>query len=358
MTLDISLNFWIALGLSGFFCLALQPLALHWGLVDEPDARKRHHGPVPLVGGLAMVLALFFALMLTDLPLTPWRPLFVGIAILLLVGLFDDAHELHPRNRLLAQIGAALLMVFWGQVYLTDLGDLGGMGHLELGWLTVPVTVFAVVGVINAVNLSDGMDGLAGSLALISLGSLAVVARDAGQTAPLTLLLLFGAVILGFLALNLRSPWLARAQIFMGDGGSLMLGFVIAWFAVALTQGEQRVLAPVTVLWLCAIPLFDTVASLLRRALNRRALMQPDRGHFHHILLAAGLTVPQTWGVMVSLALLCALFGLQGHYAHWPEPVMFGLFLAVFALFFAIVRRAWRVKCLLGRVLAHGDGHD
>lgn len=355
MNLSINLNFWVALGLSGFFCLALQPLALHWGLVDEPDARKRHHGPVPLVGGIAMMLALFFALMLLDMPLTPWRPLFVGMAILLLVGLFDDARELHPRNRLLAQVGVALLMVFWGKVYLTDLGDLLGLGTLTLGWLALPVTVFAVVGVINAVNLSDGMDGLAGSLALVTLGSMALVTQ---QTNLLNLLILLMAVILGFLLFNLRSPWLAKAQIFMGDGGSLVLGFAIAWFAVALTQGEQRVIAPVTVLWLCAVPLFDTVASLLRRALNHRALMQPDRGHFHHILLAAGFSVPQTWVTMVSFAALCALFGLYGHYAHWPEPLMFSLFLVIFALFFAVMRRAWRVKCLLGRMLAHGDGHD
>jgi UDP-GlcNAc:undecaprenyl-phosphate GlcNAc-1-phosphate transferase len=356
-TLSLPLSLLITLLLTSFFCLALQPLALRLGLVDEPDARKRHHGPVPLIGGMAMILGFAFSLMLLDMPLTPWRALFVGMGVLLLVGLFDDAHEISPGSRFMAQIGVALLMALWGQVYLDNLGDLCGLGSIALGWLAVPVTVFAAVGVMNAVNLSDGMDGLAGSLSLVSLGALALVAWQAGATAPLALLLLLLTSILGFLLFNLRTPWLPRARIFMGDSGSLVLGFAIAWFAIALTQGEQRVLAPVTVLWLCAVPLLDTVVSLLRRALKGRSLMQPDCGHLHHILLAAGFSVSQTLAVMVGFALMAALFGLYGHYAAWPESLMFLLFLLLFGGVFGVIRRAWRVKCLLGRTLAHGDLH-
>jgi len=138
-----------------------------------------------------------------------------------------------------------------------------------------------MIGMLNAVNMVDGLDGLAASLVFI-----AIIAWTGDDVRNVVIPELLGAAILAFLLFNLRLR--GRALVFMGDAGSLFLGFVLTWFLVALSQGEQRLLAPVTALWLFALPLTDTISMMVRRILLRRSPFLADREHFHHILLAAG----------------------------------------------------------------------
>jgi UDP-GlcNAc:undecaprenyl-phosphate GlcNAc-1-phosphate transferase len=325
-------------------------VARHIGLVDHPRGRKQHSQPTPLVGGIAMSIGFLVAVLLLDYGLTPYRFLFAGITVVIVIGVLDDMHELAPESRLWAQVFAALLMVGGGSVVLEDLGFLlSSDGLLLTGMLAWPITVFASVGVINALNMSDGLDGLAAAITLVVLACLAAFAWAAGDYRILGLVAILAAVVAPFLALNLRPD--RPALVFMGDAGSMFLGFVLAWLLVQASQGEQRIMAPVTALWLFALPLLDTVSTLIRRLLLGRSPFLGDREHIHHLLLAAGLTEKQTLTVLVAFASVAAGCGLAGHFLAIPEPWMFSAFLALFGLYLWGTMRAWGRGRLLGRKL-------
>jgi UDP-GlcNAc:undecaprenyl-phosphate GlcNAc-1-phosphate transferase len=334
--------------------LILIPVARRLGLVDWPGGRKCHEGPVPLIGGIAMFWGFLFAVLTLDVPLAGLRGLLEGTALLVFVGLLDDLHELSSRARFLAQIGAALMMVYLGDVRLSDLGHLTSGGAFTLGAWEVPFTVFATVGVINAVNLTDGLDGLAGTLTLVALGALASLASAAGRTTDAVVLLGLVGAVLAFLALNLRLARL-RALVFMGDAGSMFLGFAVAWFCISLSQGSRAAMSPVTALWIFALPLFDTVSLMLRRMLGGRSPFSADRDHLHYILLAAGCSVNQSVAAIGAAALTLAGIGVAGHYLRVPESLMFLSLMGLFVLYFwgvMYARRAMRVvqpeKSLIG----------
>jgi UDP-GlcNAc:undecaprenyl-phosphate GlcNAc-1-phosphate transferase len=320
----------------------LRPVAIRIGLVDEPDSRKTHQGSVPLIGGVAMFCGFALATLTLDVGLTMYRGLFAASAILVVVGLLDDIHELSSRARFGAQIGAALIMAYWGGVVLHDLGHIGSDGRLFMlsGWEIV-FTVFAAVGVINALNMSDGLDGLAGGLSLIALLGLAYVAGSAGLDAERTLLLMLAVVVTGFLAFNLRLPWRPRALVFMGDAGSMFLGFAITWFFISMSQGEGRAMPPVAALWLLMVPLFDTVWLILWRFSQGRSPTSSDVGHLHHVLQMTGMRAATSVWVMLAIATVCAAVGIGALEAGVAESTMFYLFLGLFAGYCVFMGVSW-----------------
>ena len=350
-------SYLLALGTTVLMLWGLRQLAFPIGLVDKPGGRKVHDGAVPLVGGLAMFLAFSLSALLWDLPLTKLAALLAGASVLVLVGVLDDLQELSSSLRFLAQIGAALIMALWGGVVLQDLGAIGPSGGMaDLGLFAVPLTVFATVGVINAINMSDGIDGLAGSLTLVALVSLALAAFWSGGGDWLSVLGLLIAAVVGFLFFNLRP---GRALVFMGDAGSMFLGFVLAWFLIQFSQGEDRLMPPAVALWILAVPLIDTVAMMLRRILKGRSPFAADREHFHHVLLLAGFSPKATLAIIVFVAMVCASIGLSAWYLGLPESALFYAFLAFFALYFWSMMRAWKVKRFLSRSLhQHGRHHQ
>ncbi len=335
-----SLIAFVATGASG---LALVPLAtsLHW--VDQPGGHKVHEGRPPLVGGLAIYLGLVVAAFFLPHPPENLLPFLAGATLLLAVGAIDDLVKLPPAPRFAAQIGAALIMTYWGGLVVGDLGPLFGGADLELGVFAVPFTLLAVVGVINAVNMIDGLDGLAGGLVLIALSVLSLAAIQTGHGAQGELLLIAAGAVLAFLLFNFRFPGRRRALMFMGDGGSLLLGYAIAWALTDLSQGPDRAVAPVTTLWILAVPLFDTVGAMLRRILKGQSPFQADRQHFHHVLLAAGLSVGRSVALMLGLAAVMALIGYGAERAGVPNGVMMLAILLLFSAYFWALRRAWRI---------------
>ncbi len=319
----------------------LRRLGARIGLLDYPGNHREHEAPTPLVGGLAMFCGFLFAVLTLDLPLSTLRSFFAGSALLVVVGVLDDFHELPPWMRFTAQIGAALLMAYWGGVILTDWGALVFDQLVILGFWSVPITVFSTVGVINALNMSDGIDGLAGGLSLIAFMLLAVIALNAGRTDAFDVLLLLGIVVIAFLLFNIRFSARPRALLFMGDAGSMFLGFALTWFLVSLSQEQERAMTPVTALWLLAIPLFDTVAIMLRRMLRGLSPFQADRQHLHHILQAVGLSVNQTLIVILAAGSVLGIIGVWGLYAGIPERIMFFSYLALFSIFFLAMTYGW-----------------
>jgi UDP-GlcNAc:undecaprenyl-phosphate GlcNAc-1-phosphate transferase len=325
----------------------LRPVAVRIGLVDEPTARKSHEGSVPLIGGVAMFFGFVLAALTLDMGLTAYRSFFAAAAILVVVGILDDMHELSSRARFGAQILAAGLMAYWGGVVLHDLGALGGDGDAVLlaNWAIV-FTVFATVGVINALNMSDGVDGLAGGLSLIALLGMAYVADRAGLVSERTLLLMLSVVVAGFLFFNMRVPWRHRALVFMGDAGSMFLGFAITWFFIAMSQGEARAMTPVTALWLLMIPLFDTVWLILWRSSQGRSPTSSDVGHLHHVLQMTGMRTATSVWVILAVATCGAIAGLAALESGVAESTMFYLFLGLFAGYCVLMAVSWHRRKL------------
>lgn len=350
----------VTIAVALMFIPVLARAATRLDLLDRPGGRKTHQGAVPLVGGLAMFLAFIFGLLVLPDALSSIRPLVAGAALLVVIGVLDDMHELSSSSRFAAQIVAALLMIWWGGVVLVDLGQLTTDRIITLGIWQIPLTVFAVVGVINALNMVDGVDGLAGSVSIVSVLALAVLAAYAGVTLAVHVLLVLAAAIVVFLLFNLRTPWQSRARVFMGDAGSMFLGFVLGWFLVQLSQGEQKAFSPAVALWLFGLPLIDTVTMMLRRVARGRSPFAADREHFHHVLLLAGFSPSATLGIMVGVAVLMSAIGILGQIAGVPESVMFYAFLAVFVSYFYMILRAWKVMRFLRRSInrRHSGGHD
>ena len=311
------------------------------GLMDHPGGRKDHNGSVPVVGGIALVLTLVCAVFCVNI--TPVPPAFLAAAaILVVISVWDDRNELHHVPRFIAQVAAVLVMIYAAGIELRTVGNLTGWRPIGLWVFAVPMTVFAVVGVINAVNMIDGMDGLAGSTSLVSLAWFGVAATlsGLGEQAGLAWLLCGG--LAGFLLLNLRLPWQPRARVFLGDAGSTLLGFALAWLAIDLTQGAGRTMPPIAALWVVLLPLADCVSLMARRRSRGQSPFHPDREHIHHYLLARGLSVSQALGVLVAASIVFGAVGVVGWRLGVPEWVLFWVFFFAFFAYHGAMKRAWK----------------
>ncbi len=339
----------------------LKPVAEMIGLTDKPAERKQHAGEIPLIGGISIFLGASLAIVagvvsgLIPQPLLNFAPWFCASLLIVLVGVVDDKYELSPLVRFGAQIGAALIMVYWGDAVLHDLGWISPNGYLVgLSWLAAPFTVFCVVGIINAINMSDGLDGLSGNLTLITLLAFGIAESLAGSTGHLPMINIISAAIAGFLIFNQRMHWRSKATVFLGDAGSMMLGLFLVWSAVDISQGgENRALTPAAMLWFLAIPAFDTFRVMIRRVVRGRSPFAADACHLHHLFVRSGWNVSETIAVICTLAALGAAVGLIGHGFGVSEFGMAVAYVVTGFAYYHAVEAAWRRKRFLGR-----DIHD
>lgn len=330
--------------------LALKPVAKRIGLVDHPGGRKTHTHQTPLIGGIGMFLGLLSLALVSPEAFHAFLPLVATAALLLVVGVIDDYREISANLRLGVHLIAALLMIFWGGNQLTGMGDLLFFGPLMLGVLAIPVTLFAVASAINAINMADGVDGLCGGLVLIALGFMTLLAQDAGLVHAAQVLTVMLCCVAGFLILNFRFPWRQRALIFMGDAGSTVLGFVVAWMLIYLA--ENGACSPVTVLWLIALPLLDTASVMVIRKREGKSMFTPGRDHLHHHLLDAGLGVRKSVLVLCGLAATFGGIGLAGERSGVAEGVLFLGFMATLTAYVAIMTKVQRAKTLRAEPVA------
>lgn len=323
-----------------FILLLLIRLAPALELMDHPGGRKDHLGKTPVVGGLAIALVFVFALPFLDTK--AWPVLAGATAMLIAIGVLDDIHDLKPLPKFIVQAGAALLMYYLADVKLMSVGDLIGNGPIGMWTLAPAMTAFAVIGVINALNMADGIDGHAGLISLIAFVAYAYVARESALWDQYKLLVALAGGVSGFLLLNLRTPWLAQAKTFLGDAGSMLMGFLLATFAVDLTHGPGRTFAPICALWVVVIPLCDCVSLMIRRRMAGRSMFSADRQHLHHYLLLRGLTAVQATLVSAAATLVCAAIGVLGWKLNVPEPVMFAGFVSLFVGYHFYMARVFR----------------
>ena len=279
------------------FSIGLMPIVIVWAkkrrLVDEPDPRKIHSQPIARVGGVVI----YVAAMLTLLPVLALPnnvgkvlrlsqfellALFCGSTLIFFVGLYDDLKGVRVRSKLLAQFIAALCVCGSG-IYI-DRFFVGDLWTVKLGLFSWPLTILWIIGITNAINLIDGLDGLAAGICAIACGVMAILSMSQGNIVLATITLALFGSITGFLLFNFHP-----ARIFMGDCGSLFLGFTIATVSVLTTAKSEALVGICLPMLVLGIPIFDTLLSILRRFLNRRGILSPDRGHFHHLLLDRGL---------------------------------------------------------------------
>ncbi|NBC46428.1 MAG: undecaprenyl-phosphate alpha-N-acetylglucosaminyl 1-phosphate transferase [Gammaproteobacteria bacterium] len=354
--LSIALSASVAAGTCLIAIYALHPLAPRLGLIDHPDDRRKlHQRAIPPIGGLAIAAGLLTAYLTAYLTTAPPSPqtgiALLGAALLVLVGSLDDRFNLDYQLRFLAQAGAALILVLGAGIKVTGLGDLLGLGAIELGAFSVPFSVIAVVGLINAFNMIDGIDGLSGGLALLALISLSIAGAAGAMGSPF-LLPVACAALLPYLACNLGIGRLRQKKIFLGDSGSLLLGYIVAWALISATQptaaaADQTAaapsLAPVIAIWLVAIPLLDVFNVMGWRMLRNRSPFKADRSHLHHMLTRVLGHARVALVVILTLASLFAAAALVAWQLGVPEPVLFYAALLVFAGYVLMQTRVPRV---------------
>ncbi len=314
------------------------------GWVDRPDARKRHLGDVPLAGGLSIFAAWLLAITAGRVPVFTPETLPV-IAAVFLLGMLDDRVQLRPALRLQLHYAAGLAMALYAGVRIHSLGDLLGIGDLPLLLLSVPLTALAFAGLANAFNMVDGIDGLAAVTLAVPLGTLAALAHLAGHPmAPMLAALLIPLAVFTCFNLGPDRRWLPR--IFLGDAGSVTLGFLVCAALIHFSQGPAAVIRPVTALWLVALPLMDMLATMLLRWREGRHPMQADRSHLHHRLLALGLG-PRRTLLALGLWSLCAAAAGLALEAAVPECLNLLLYLILFAGHCLLLQRADRLAARL-----------
>ncbi|WP_291322900.1 MraY family glycosyltransferase [Desulfonatronospira sp.] len=327
----LGLVFFVSLISALALTLLADRLAWKVGLIDTPGGRKKHPECVTRAGGLAIALAVFLTLgvMLkwSNELLAYWS----AAAVLLFTGLADDKYQLSSKHKFPAQIMAVVLFMYLGGIWLEDLGDILGIGSFELSRLSPWLTVFAMVGVINAFNMSDGLDGLAAGMA--GIACLFFIPFAYAQESWIYLLILTGLFgsLLGFLRFNIHP-----ARLFMGDSGSMFLGFSLAAAAIVLTQGEvagRQEYLPITALIILSLPIWDTLFVMFRRLLSGSNPFKPDRHHLHHRLMSLGIshqvTVSAIYGLMFFMG-MCAWLVRP-----WPEWVQFYSLLGFYVLLYS-----------------------
>lgn len=309
----------------------LKPVAHRFNFLDHPAGRKDHSEPTPVIGGLAMFIGFLLAFLVVDTANDSIAAFTVASLLLVVIGLYDDKRDLHWYWRILAQVIASLIIIYWGGVRIEQLGPLFGFGDTSLGMLSVPFTVFATVGLVNAMNMIDGADGLAGSLGLAALVMLAAASVYAGNTVLASRVLILAGALGGFLVWNLRLPWRPRAHAFLGNAGSALLGLVIAWVSFRLTQNPGHPVNPVLALWLLPIPVMDCLVLIVRRLRERRSPFAAGRDHIHHMMQDAGFgpTRSAIWLTLFSLG--CGLAAGQAMRLDVPNPLLLAAFVLLCA---------------------------
>jgi len=316
------------------------------GVTDKPDSRKLHQSPVPLTGGIAICFIVFWGTLAFDVP-SYFPRLAVGWLVFC-VGVFDDYRHIDPRLRLVVHYGCGLLLAGWGGVEIHNVGNLLALGDIPLGILAIPLTALAVAGLCNAYNMIDGIDGLAAATMALPLAVLYMLAQSAGDPRADNLLLALIPLAV-FLVFNLGPNTRLLPKVFLGDGGSVTLGYIVTVWLVFFSQQNDALIMPVTALWLVTLPLMDMLATLLIRARQGRKLMQSDRSHLHHTLIDMGFSSRQTLLLLVSYATLCALIGLA--LEGIPEYLSLACYFLVFLGHCVFVIRAEAIGRRMGRPL-------
>lgn len=276
----------------------IKKLAAHIGAIDEPNERKVHKVPIPRLGGLGIYFGFLLGYMLFGKEDALMNSILIASFVIVLTGVIDDIKPLKASHKFLGQLVSTLIVVFYGGLLLQKIDAFGI--YINFGILAYPITIFFILGCVNCINLIDGLDGLAGGIASIFFLTIGIIAACKGQygLAFLLAFIMFGSC-LGFLFHNFYP-----ASIFMGDSGSMFLGFIIS--VITLLGFKNIMMTSIIVpLLLLTIPISDTLFAIVRRKLKGESISKPDKMHIHHQLLKRHLSQRAT---VIIIYIATALF--------------------------------------------------
>ena len=286
--------------ITALFIPVVKKMAEFIGAMDIPNARKVHTVPIPRLGGLGIYAGFLIGYMLFGQHSIQMNAVLIGSFIILVTGIFDDIKPVPAKYKLLGQIAGAAIIPLYGGILLKDISAFGL--YLNFGILSYPITILFIVAIINCINLIDGLDGLASgisSIYFLTVGIIAMLLNNAGGLDTTLTFIMLGST-LGFLVHNFHP-----AKIFMGDSGSMFLGYIIA--VIALLGFKNVTLTSFIIpILLLAIPILDTLFAILRRLINHKPLGEPDKNHLHHQLLKLKLSQKKTVIIIYIVDLLFA----------------------------------------------------
>ena len=296
-------------------------------LVDIPDrSRKFHKRATPLTGGIGILIAVIISteIYLDMNNLKGYMPefsqkLYIASIPLLLLFLIDDFKNLRPFYRLLIQIILSIYVILTTGVHLSNLGNLFGFGEIQLGIFGIPFTIFCVVGIMNAFNMIDGINGLCAGSAMMAL---LFIGFYSGLMYDSVLIIIIGSMI-GFLIFNLRFFGKKR-EVFLGDSGSNLIGFWVAWCAIYSSQNVMYQVEAITMLWFVTIPLLDCIGLIFSRLTRGIGIASPGRDHIHHKLML-NYTAEGSLGIILLISLMTGFLGitLENNFEPWVSTFIF-----------------------------------
>jgi UDP-GlcNAc:undecaprenyl-phosphate/decaprenyl-phosphate GlcNAc-1-phosphate transferase len=315
----------LLVGVAAAVTLVLTPLvrsmSIRMGLVDRPDARKVHTREISRLGGIAIFggcAAAWIAESLLRYPVTtggavdlaspPLLGAIVGGTVIFAVGVLDDIVTLRPSAKVLGQVAAAGIAIGFG-LRIDFIGDPFGGGLILLGLLSYPVTLIYIVAFTNVINLIDGLDGLAAGVTAIAATTFLVLALQGNQFEAVMIAAALIGACLGFLRYNFNP-----ASIFMGDSGSMFLGFSLAAISLLGVMKSVAAIALAVPLIIIGVPIFDTASAIIRRVRHKRPIQEADRGHIHHRLLGRGFDQRQT---VLIIYVWSAALGVSAYAMRW-----------------------------------------
>jgi UDP-GlcNAc:undecaprenyl-phosphate GlcNAc-1-phosphate transferase len=331
----VYLLFGTAFIISALLIKVLIAKAPKWGLVDIPIERSEHKKPIPRGAGIGFFIAYLIGISLFsfELVLANWL-VFLAIVLVFGAGILDDRYNLKPSIKFLIIIIATSLLYLDG-TFIDDVGSYLGV-PVTLGWLAFPFTLFAVVGFTNALNLIDGLDGLAASVSIVSLFAFFTIGYLHYDQ---FMMILSGALIASLFAFLIYN-W-SPASIFMGDSGSLTLGFMISLLAVK----SLDYISTTSVLFITAVPLLDTISAMIRRKRNKKSMIKADKCHIHHILHTFfDQNTPKT---VLVLTVIQVAYTLIGFYMdkEIDQTLPFALFTINVIIVYVIVKYMIKQQC-------------
>lgn len=331
MNINNTLNTFLIVSITFIISLVTVPLvkkiANHVGALDIPNERKVHKKPMPRMGGLAIYFAFLIGYILFGQISVKMISVLIGSFIIILTGIMDDIKPISAKTKLIGQILASLVVVFYGNIVLKDISAFGI--YIDFGIFAYPITILFIISCINCLNLIDGLDGLAAgisSIFFLTVGIITFIRGEFGLPYELTFILLGAS--LGFLVHNFNP-----ASIFMGDTGSMFLGFIIA--VITLLGFKNVMMSSIIIpLLILAIPILDTLFAIIRRKLKGESISKPDKFHIHHQLLNRNFSQKATvliiYAINVLFSLASIVYILKNRELGY---IIYGILLIIFVTF-------------------------
>lgn len=313
--------------------IILRSLAIKYNLVDYPSERKTHTGNIPLTGGLSIFLGIFISHLFFIEFHQFSSVLVITASFILIQGVWDDFVNLKAKTKIAFQVFISAIMIYITDVKIQSFGYLFGTSYsLELGMFSIPLTIIAVIGLTNAINMIDGLDGLAAGIVLIAIIGLVCFNLTLESSPFNSILLAIASALLPFIIFNI-APY-PKVKVFLGDGGSLFLGYIISWALIYSAENISN-FTPSFALWCVAIPLFDFFTVIIIRILNNHSLMIARKDHIHHFLENLGFSKNLILLLIISFSLALLLIGSLVE-RKFPD-LSFSVFLILF-LFYLFLR--------------------